>query len=101
MPRSTFRGRIGELLNLVQAELPLGSDAAETYPQTTTAIFALREAVCEEWGLKGQCASRKRSFQEVRVFKRMTAQLYWLRKTRPHKARRADPTRVKNMMDLQ
>ena len=101
MPRSTFRGHIGELLRLVQAELPLGSHAAETYPQTAAAIVALREAVREEWGLRGQCVSRKRSFQEARDFKRMTAQLYWLRKTRPHKARRADPTRVKNMMDLQ
>ena len=93
MPRSTVRGRIGELLNLVHAELSLGSDAAETYPQTTTAIFALREAVREEWGLRGQCARRKRSFQEVLALRRMTKQLYWLRKTRPHKkARRADPT---------
>ena len=56
----------------------------------------------EEWGLRGQCVSRKRSFQEARDLKRVTAQLYWLRKTRPHKkALRADPTRVKNMMELQ
>ena len=53
MPRSTFRGRIGELLRLVQAEVPLGSDAAETYPQTATTIVALREAVREDWGRKG------------------------------------------------
>ena len=63
MPRSAFRGRIGELVNLVQAELPFGSKAAETYPQTTATIGALREALREEWGLKGQCARRKRSFQ--------------------------------------
>ncbi|NBO32709.1 MAG: hypothetical protein EBV05_14375, partial [Cyanobacteria bacterium WB6_1B_304] len=76
-------------------------NVAETYPQTAAAIVALREAVREEWGLRGQCVSRKRSFQEVLALKRVTAQLDWLRKTRPHKARRADPTRVKNMMELQ
>ena len=48
-PRSTFRGRIGELLRLVQAEVPLGSDVAETYPQTTAAIGALREALRKGW----------------------------------------------------
>ena len=64
MPRSKVRGRIGELVDLVQAELPHGSDAAETYPQTTAAIGALKEALREEWGLSGQCARRTRSFRD-------------------------------------
>ena len=75
-PRSTLRGRIGELLNLVQAELPLGSEAAGTYPQPAAALGALREALREGWGLSGQRVRRKRFVQKVLAFKRMTAQLY-------------------------
>ena len=61
MPRPTLRGRISELVNLVQAEMPLGSEAAGIYPQTAAALGALKEALRVEWGLDGLCARRKRS----------------------------------------
>ena len=101
MPRSTFRGHINELVNLVQAELPSGSETAGKYPQTAAALGALKEALRVEWGLDGQCVRRKRSFHEAKALKRVAAQLYWLRKTRPRKARREDPAGVENVMSLQ
>ena len=44
MPRPTLRGRINELVNLAQAEMPRVSEAAEKYPQTAAALGALQEA---------------------------------------------------------
>ena len=75
MPRSRFRGHINELVNLVQAELPSGSEAAGKYPQTAAALGALKEALRVEWGLDGQCVRRKRSFHEAKALKRVTSQL--------------------------
>ena len=85
VPRSRFRGHINELVNLAQAELPIGSEAAGKYPQTAAALGALKEALRVEWGLDGQCVRRKRSYLEAKALKRVTSQLYWLRKTRPRR----------------
>ena len=75
MPCPTLRGRISELWNLVQAEMPLGSEAAGKYTQTAAALGALKDALRVEWGLSGQCVHRKRSFQEALALKRVTTLL--------------------------